>query len=128
MEDGAPFTAVRDFQIELVIPAGELKEATMGAYRHEGLLIDVTYAKPQAVTHLQRGNATFEASKSAHYARPGYASFDQRFFKLTNDPSGRSFGFLGQNGEELLKQVGTNVVRGEGGVKTTKGVFMGRIS
>lgn len=47
-----------DFRIDLVVPAGELEGAIMSAYGHKGLLIDVTYARPQVAIHLQRGSAT----------------------------------------------------------------------
>lgn len=53
MEDGVvPFTPDRYFRMDLMIPVGEVKEATMSIYRHKGQLIDLTYAELQAVTHL----------------------------------------------------------------------------
>ena len=74
--------------MDLTVPAGELRDASMAAYRHKGLLIDVTYAEPQAAVHLRNGSATIngsaaatsEARKSAHYARPGHVSFDEHSF------------------------------------------------
>lgn len=44
--------------MDFVVPAGEAEEATMSTYCLKGLLIDDTYAEPQAATHLQRGSAT----------------------------------------------------------------------
>lgn len=35
VEDGVPLAADRDFRMDLVVPAGELKEATMSAYRQK---------------------------------------------------------------------------------------------
>ena len=63
--------------MDIVVPAGELRDAPINAYRDKGLLIDVTYADPQSAGHLQRGSAnidgsaaaTSEARKSAHYVR-----------------------------------------------------------
>lgn len=122
VEDGASFIAERDLRMDLVVPTGEL-------------LIDETHAEPQAATYLQRRSATNDgiaaatskACRSAHYARPGCVSFDERIFKLTT-LAVESFGPLGRNDEELLKQVATRVVGGEGGRgKTREGVLVERL-
>lgn len=54
VEDGAPFTPEKDFRMDLGVPAGELKEATMSDYHRKDLLSDITCAELQATTHLQR--------------------------------------------------------------------------
>ena len=54
------------------------------------ILLDVTYADPQAVGHMRAGSANrdglatskSEARKRSHYARPGQVSFDERSYKL----------------------------------------------
>lgn len=134
VEDGAPLTVDQDFRMDLVVPAGKLEEeeATKSAYHQKSLLMNVTYAEPQAATYLQRGSATndgtvaatSEAPKRAHYASPSHVSFGERIFKLTT-LAVESFGRLGRNGEEILEQLATSVVRGEEGAgKMRKGVSM----
>lgn len=43
---GAPFIAGRDLRMRVVMPAGELANASAAGYRCEGILIDRTSADP----------------------------------------------------------------------------------
>ena len=91
VESVAPFTGERNLSMDVVIRPGALDNASSSAYRHKGILLDVTHADPQAQVHLRSGSATSdgtaaqtsEARKRQHYARPGHVSFDERSFKLT---------------------------------------------
>ena len=55
---------------------------TASEYRNKAILLDVTYADPQAGIHMRAGSADrdgsaasiSEARKRSHYARPGHAS------------------------------------------------------
>ena len=75
----------------IVLPAGNLRDASLPAYRHKGILIDGAFAEPQGAVYFRNGNTTVngpvnetaKARKSAHYARPIRISFDKRSFKLT---------------------------------------------
>ena len=79
VESGAPFHAYRDLRIDIDIEAGGLRDATASEYRGKSILLDVTYADPQAGAHMREGSAyrngsassTFEARRRNHYARPG---------------------------------------------------------
>ncbi len=135
VEDGSPFTADRDLRMDVVVLPGQLREASEASFRHKGLLIDVTYADPQAAGHLRGGSATndgsaastSEARKSAHYASPGHVSFDERSFKLV-PLAVESFGRLGVSGYELVDQLATSMVGGSGGGDVTqKGVVKERL-
>ena len=48
VESGAPFHADRDLRMDIVIEAGGLRDATASEYRDKSMLLDVTYADPQA--------------------------------------------------------------------------------
>lgn len=78
-------------RMENCCPLGELREASIPAFRHKDLLIDGTYAVTQkVVTRLRNRNADgdgsaaniAEAPKDAHYARPGQFSSDKRGDRL----------------------------------------------
>ena len=57
---------------------------------NKSILLDGTYADPQAGVHMRAGSADrngsaasiSEARKRNHYARPGQVSFDERSYKL----------------------------------------------
>ena len=86
VESGAPFHADGDLQMDIVIEAGELIDATAWEHRDKSILFDVTYADPQAGVHMRAGSAdrngsaasTSEARKRNHCACPGQVSFDER--------------------------------------------------
>ena len=119
MESGAPFHADRDLQMDIMIEAGGLRDATAPEYRDNLILLDVTYADPQAGVHLRAGSAdrngpaasTSEARKRNHYARPGEVSFDERGYKLATLVV-ESFGRLGKEGSDLIDQVAASIVGG----------------
>ena len=89
--------------MNIVIEAGGLRDATAPEYRDKSILVDVTYANPQAGVHMRAGSAdrngsaasTSEARKRNHYARPGQVSFDERSYKLAT-LAVESFGRLGK--------------------------------
>ena len=78
VESGAPFNAETDLGIVIVIEGGGLRDATAAEYRSKAILLDVTYADPQAVGHMHAGSANrdgltaskSEAHKRSQYARP----------------------------------------------------------
>eukprot|EP00904_Undaria_pinnatifida_P007452 jgi/Undpi1/3837/HiC_scaffold_16.g07206.m1 len=119
VESGAPFHADRDLRMDIVIEAGGLRDATAPEYRDKSILLDVTYADPQAGVHMRAGRAngngsaasTSEARKRNHYARPGQVSFDERSHKLAT-LAVESFGRLGKEGSDLLDQVAARIVGG----------------
>ena len=82
VESGAPFNADRDLRMDMVIERGGLRDATASEYRNKAILLDVTYADPQAVGHMRAGSADrdglvaskSEARKLNHYARQSQAS------------------------------------------------------
>ena len=67
-----PFNADRDLRMDIVIERGDLRDASASDFRHKSILMDVTYADPQAGDHLRAGIAdqdgtvasTFEARKA----------------------------------------------------------------
>ena len=91
--------------------AGGLRGATSTAseYRNKAILLDVTYADPQAGVHMRTGRAdrhgsaasTSEARKRNHYARPGQVSFEERNYKPAT-LAVESFGRLGEKGGDLI--------------------------
>eukprot|EP00904_Undaria_pinnatifida_P008873 jgi/Undpi1/5115/HiC_scaffold_19.g08467.m1 len=121
VESGAPFHADRDLRMDIVIEAGGLRDATAPEYRdNKSILLDVTYADPQAGVHMRAGSAdrngsaasTSEARKRNHYARPGQVSFDERSYKLAT-LAVESFGRLGKEGSDLIDQeVAASIVGG----------------
>lgn len=44
VEHGAPFTDDHGFWMDITVPAAQLCNASAAAYRHKGLLVDVTFA------------------------------------------------------------------------------------
>eukprot|EP00904_Undaria_pinnatifida_P006903 jgi/Undpi1/3342/HiC_scaffold_15.g06715.m1 len=105
--------------MDIVIEAGGLRDATAPEYRDKSILLDVTYADPQAGVHMRAGSAdrngsaasTSEARKRNHYARPGQVSFDERSYKLAT-LAVESFGRLGKEGSDLIDQVAASIVGG----------------
>ena len=119
MESGAPFHANIDLQMNIVIEAGGLRDATASAYRDKSMLLDVTYADPQAGVRMQEGSAdrkgsaasTSEARMRNHFDRPGQVSFDERIYKLAT-LAVESFGRLGKEDSDLIDQVAASIVGG----------------
>ena len=105
--------------MDIVIEAGALIDATASEYRDKLILLDVTYADPQAGVHMRAGSAdqngsavsTSKARKRNHYARPGQVSFDERSYKLAT-LAVESFGRLGKEGSDLIDQVAASIVGG----------------
>ena len=62
MEDGSPFNRDRNLRIDITVVAEELRNVSNGAYIHKGLLVDGTFADPQAALHLRNGIATVDGS------------------------------------------------------------------
>ncbi|CAB1120916.1 unnamed protein product [Ectocarpus sp. CCAP 1310/34] len=121
--------------MDIVIRPGALASASSPAYRHKGILLDVTHADPQAQVHLRNGGATSdgtaaqasEARKRQHYARPGHVSFDERSYKLTTLAL-KSFGRLGEEGYEFIDELATHAAGGRhGGTMTQKGFYKERL-
>lgn len=48
--------------MDVTVPAGQLQDAAAGSYRHEGLVVDVTFSGPQAVVHRLNGSDDFDRS------------------------------------------------------------------
>ena len=90
VESGEPFTAERNFRMDIVIRRGSLRDAPNREYRDKSILLDVSHADPQAQVHLRGGSAdhngpaasTSEARQRQHRARPGHVSVDERSHKL----------------------------------------------
>ena len=108
---GAIFNADRDLRMDIVIERGGLRDASASTFRHKSILIDVTYADPQAGVHLRAGSAdqggstasTPEAQRRNHYTRVGHVSFDQRTHNFVTLAVER-FGHLeGKEADSLLK-------------------------
>ena len=76
--------------MDIVIKRESLRDATSSEYRIKAILLDVTYADPQAVGHMHTGGAgrdglaasKSEACKLNHHARPGQVSLDERSYKF----------------------------------------------
>ena len=119
VKSGTPFHADRDLRMDIVIEAGGLRDATAPEYRDKSILLDVTYADPQAGVHMREGGtdqngsaaSTSEARKCNHYARPRQVSFDERSCKLAT-LAVETFGRLGKEGSDLTDQVATSIVGG----------------
>lgn len=88
VEVGSPLMAKENFRMNIVVPAGN---ASIGSYIHRGLLIEGTFAYPQATVHLRSGDdkidglaaETSEAGKNPHYERSVQVSFDHSGFELS---------------------------------------------
>ena len=122
--------------MDIVIEAGGLRDTTASEYRDKSILLDVTYADPQAGVHMRAGSAdrngsaasTSEVGKRNHYARPGLVSFDERSCKLAT-LAVESLGFLGKEGSDLIDQVAASIVGGTGASSLArKGVCKERLS
>ena len=101
----------------------------------QSMLLDVTYADPQAAVHVRAGSAdrngsaasTSEARKRNHYARPGQVSFGERSYKLAT-LAVESFGRLGKEGSDLIDQVAESIAGGtDASSLGWKGVFKERL-
>ena len=57
VESGAPFNADRDLRMDIVAERGGLRDSSASDFRHKNMLMDVTYADPQAGVHLRAGSA-----------------------------------------------------------------------
>ena len=99
------------------------------------ILLDVTYADPQAGVHIQAENAdrngpapsTSEACRRNTYARPGHVSLDKRSYKLAT-LAVESFQCLGEAGSNLIDQVATSIVgRTDASSLVRKGVYKERL-
>ena len=135
VESGAPFNADRDLRMDIVIERGGPREATASENRNKAILLDVTYADPQAADHRRAVSANrdglatskSEARKRTHYARPGQVSFDERSYKLAT-LAVESFGRLGKEGSDLIDQVAASMVGGtDGSSLARKGVCKRRL-
>ena len=99
------------------LEAGVLRDATASEYREQSILLDVTYADPQAGVHMRAGSAdrngsaasTSEARKRNHYARPGQVSIDERSYKFVT-LAVESFWRLGEEGSALIDQLAAIIV------------------
>ena len=108
--------------MDIVIERGGPREATASENRNKAILLDVTYADPQAADHRRAVSANrdglatskSEARKRTHYARPGQVSFDERSYKLAT-LAVESFGRLGKEGSDLIDQVAASMVGGTDG-------------
>ena len=129
VEDGSPFTTDKDLRMDIVILPGGLANAPNPEYRSKGLLVEVTFTEPQASSHMNRGSSTndgvaagaSETRKSAHYARPGNVSFDERSFKLAT-LAVESFGHLGDSGCKFIDQLASSIAGGIERERAMKGV------
>ena len=96
VESGAPFHADRDLRMDIVIEAGGLRDATAPEYRDKSILLNVTYADPQAGVHMRVGSAdrngsaasTSEARKRNHYVRSSGTGVLRRTQLQTRHPRG----------------------------------------
>ena len=98
---------------------------TSSEYRNKAVLLDVTNADPQARVHVQAGSAGRDGSAAAIsearkaqplYARLGQVSFDERSHKLvTLAVESSTFGRLGEEGSDLIDQLGASTVGGTDG-------------
>ena len=121
--------------MDIVIKKGGLRDTTTAEYRNKAILLDVTYADPQAVGHMRASSADrdglaaskSEAHKRRHYARPGQVSFDERNYKLVT-LAAESFGRLGKEGSDLIDQMAASIVGGtDGSSLGRKGVCKERL-
>ena len=57
VESGAPFNADRDVRMDMVIKREGLRDATASEYRNKAILLDVTFADLEAMSHMRTGSA-----------------------------------------------------------------------
>ena len=57
VESGASFNADRGLRVDIVIERRGFRDASASNFRRKSILIDVTYANPQAGVHLHAGSA-----------------------------------------------------------------------
>ena len=121
--------------MDIVIERGGLRDATASEYRNKVILLDVTFADPQAAGHMRAGSAIWdgsaasksEACRRTYNARPGQVSFDERSYKLAT-LAVESFGRLGKEGSDLIDQVTASMVGGtDGSSLARKGVCKERL-
>ena len=87
---GKAFTANNNLRKDIDVRRRDLWDALSREYREKSILLDSTHADPHVYVNVQGGNAdqdepaasTSEARKRQHYARPGYAPFDEWSHKL----------------------------------------------
>ena len=53
--------------MDIVIEAGGLRDATASEYRDKSILLDVTYADPQAGIHMRAGSADRNGSAASNF-------------------------------------------------------------
>ena len=135
VERGAAFHADRDLLMDIVIEAGGLRDATASEHRDKWMLLDVTYADPQAGVHMRTGSAdrngpaasTSEARKRNHCACLGQVSLDECSYKLAT-LAVESFGRLGEKSSDLIDQVAASIVGGTDALSLArKGVWRERL-
>ena len=83
VESGALFHADRDLRMDIVIEAGGLRDATASEYRDKSVLLDVTYADPQAGVHMRAGSADRNGSLSAASTSEALRSSGTGVFRRT---------------------------------------------
>ena len=98
--------------MNIVVPVGELRDASIPVYRQKSILID----------RDADGSATSsaEACKRVYYACPGPVSLVEHSYKLTT-LAVESLGRLDKGGSELINQLATNVVGGADSVNPRAG-------
>ena len=57
VESGAPFNADRDVRMDMVIKREGLRDATESEYRNKAILLGVTFADLEAMSHMRTGSA-----------------------------------------------------------------------
>ena len=120
VESGEPFTAGRNFRMDIVVRRGGLRNARSPEYRDKPILVDVTHADSHAQVHLRAGSAghdkpaasTSETRNCQQNARLGHESSDEPSHKLTTFAV-ESFGCLGVEGSYFIDYLSASVMGGE---------------
>ena len=108
MESGAPFNADRKLRTDMVIERGGLRDAAASEYRNKAILLDVTYADPQAVGHVRAGSADRDGLVASE------SEARKRSYKLATLALER-FERLGKDGSDLIDRVAASIVGGTDG-------------
>ena len=134
VKNGAPSSVDHDLRVDIVASARKLQDALVPVYRYKSILIDGTFAGPQARSHLHLGSADSdgsaaaspEAHKSAHCTRPGQLCFDKCCSKLAT-LAVESFKGPGKSGAEFVDQITASIIVGgaNNGNLDRKGVVKG---
>ena len=98
--------------MDMVIERGGLRDARASGHRNKAILLDVTYADPQAVGHMPAGRADRDglaaskskARKRSHYVRPDKCPSMRAQLKNRHPRGGTLFGSHGE-GSDLIDQV-----------------------